>query len=61
MKGYSPRLTYDIVLINVAISLLFTALRCYTRGVVIKKFWIDDWLALLAPVCLAAKPLDSTG
>lgn len=35
-----------------AIALIIVSLRCYGRLVIIKRFWWDDFLSILALVCL---------
>lgn len=39
------------------LSIITAALRCYSMGVLLKRFYVEDWLALVTLVRYAACPL----
>lgn len=41
---------YAVAAVFLALTWLTALLRCYVRGVVAKKFGLEDWLAILSLV-----------
>ena len=39
-----------VVISLLVLSIIATSLRCYTMGCILKRFFIEDWLAVLALV-----------
>ena len=50
MHSYNRRAVEYLLIFNVAVAIFFTVLRCYSRAILVRKFWIDDWLALVTTV-----------
>lgn len=43
-----------ILIAFLVLSIVSTILRCYSMGVILKRFYIEDWLAVISLVSLGA-------
>ena len=52
---YSCWATYYLIIVDLSLACAFTLLRCFTRIFIVRKFWVDDYLAAVVPVCIYGK------